>query len=168
MNIKSSLVRILAAAAILLAFLLKTATWGALYTGVRLRGASLAGVFPSAEEGMLSLVSQGYARPWEAEIVYAGPNSFDGSSPHVWYVIACVWAAKHADGSSVGNESRNYDAPGSFFLNTKDGWVHVPEGWFPEVLGFWMSLYGISGPGSSNPSHEWGSAPRSGCIHQAA
>jgi hypothetical protein len=167
MKDESPVRRLAVYAVIALVFLLGTAAWGGLYTAGRLRAARLDGLFPSPEEGMLSLVSQGYATPWEAEIVYAGPNSFDGSSPHVWYVIACVWAAKRFDGSTVGNQTRDYDAPGSFFLQTEDGWVHIPEGWFPEFIGFWMRVYGTAGPGSHHPTREWGSAAHSGCNHQA-
>jgi hypothetical protein len=140
-------------------------TW--IYTSGTLQAARQQGIFLTAEEGMLSLIARGYPEPWDAEIILAGPNSFDGSSPHVWYVIACVWADRRVDGSLVGH-GRGYDQPGSFFLHTKEGWVHVSEGAFPELLGALMRFYGLAGPGSSRPSHEWRSAPHTGCIHQAA
>lgn len=76
----------------------------------------------------------------KVEIVYAGTNSFDGSSPHVWYVIADVRAASRGDGKPV--HPRGYDSAGSFFLRVQDGWVHVPEGRFPELVGLGMQLFG--------------------------
>jgi hypothetical protein len=135
-----------------------------IYTTSQLRAARAAGVFASAEDGMRALVARGYVQPEDIQIVYAGTNSFDGSSPHVWYVIACVWGGERADGSAVGTQAHDYDQPGSFFLSTKEGWVHVPEGAFPELLGFWMKVYGFAGPGSTQATHEWGSSPRGGCV----
>ena len=133
------------------------------YTTIQLRIARTEGVFASAEDGMRTLVARGYVQPDDVEIVYAGTNSFDGSSPHVWYVIACVWGGHRADGSSVGAHTHGYDAPGSFFLNTKEGWVHVSEGAFPIIVGFWMRVYGLAGPGSTQPTHDWGSSPLARC-----
>jgi hypothetical protein len=130
------------------------------YTASQLRAARAAGVFASAEEGMLALVAKGYVQPDDTQIVYAGTNSFDGSSPHIWYVVACVWGGKRADGSAV----HDYDQPGSYFLDTKEGWVHVSEGAFPELVGFWMKVYGMAGPGSAQATQEWGSSPRRGCV----
>ena len=144
-------------------FQMALSTW--VYTSGTLRAARQQGIFPTAEEGMLSLIARGYLEPQDVEIIRAGPNSFDGTSPHVWYVIACVWAERRVDGSLVGH-GRGYDQPGSFFLHTKEGWVHVSEGAFPELLGALMKVYGLAGPGSARPSHEWESAPYSGCVHQ--
>jgi hypothetical protein len=133
------------------------------YTTGQLRAARAAGVFSSAEDGMRAMVAQGYVQPDETEIVYAGTNSFDGSNPHVWYVIACVWGGRRADGWPVGTEKHDYDQPGLFFLNTKEGWVWMPEGAFPGLVGFWMKLYGLAGPGSIQPTHDWGSSPLAKC-----
>ncbi len=121
------------------------------------------GVFASAEDGMRDLIARGYVHPDKVQIVRAGTNSFDGSQPHVWYVIACVQGGTRIDGSPVGNPRHNYDQPGTFFLDTRDGWVHVPEGMFPEVLGFWMKFYGLAGPGSSTPTHDFGDPPQADC-----
>jgi hypothetical protein len=35
------------------------------------------------------------------------------------------------------------------------GWVHVPEGAFPEFIGFWMEVFGWAGEGQSTPSTNW-------------
>ena len=127
------------------------ASW--LYTSLQLTLARSHGVYPSAEQAMLALVDQGYVGVSRVDILYAGPNSFDGSQPYVWYVIAEVHADTRADGSALGHYG--CDAPGSFFLHTKEGWVHVPEGAFPEFIGFWMSVFGQAGPGQSKPSVDW-------------
>jgi hypothetical protein len=112
---------------------------------------------------MRAIVARGYVQPDEIEIVYAGTNSFDGNNPHIWYVIACVWGGRRADSSPVGNEKHDYDQPGLFFLNTKEGWVWMPEGAFPGLVGFWMKVYGLAGPGSTQPTHDWGSPPVAKC-----
>lgn len=138
-----------------------TLTWA--YTTGTLAGLSAQGVYPSAEDGMLALIERAYVNPDDYQIIYAGTNSFDGSQPHVWYVIACVWGGTRRDGTPVGSTRHAYDQPGVFFVNTREGWVFAPEGVFPTVLGNWMQLYGLAGPGSSVPSHDWGSTPSRGC-----
>jgi len=135
-----------------------------LYTTNRLQVARTAGVFPSAEAGMRNLIAKNYVEPYDYQIIYAGPNSFDGSSPYVWYVIACVWGGHRADGSTVGSERHDYDQPGSFFLNAKEGWVFIPEGAFPGFMGFWMEVFNLAGPGSSQPTHDWDSSPQGECT----
>ncbi len=143
---------------LLLAF---TITWT--YTTNTLAVLSARGVYPSAEAGMTALIERAFVNPEDYQIIYAGTNSFDGSQPHVWYVLACVWGGTRRDGSPVGSARHVYDQPGVFFLNTRDGWVLAPEGVFPTALGYWMQLYGLAGPGSSVPSHDWGSTPSRGC-----
>ena len=136
------------------------AVWG--YTSAQLALAHARGVYATAEEGMRSLLDRGYVGITRADIRYAGPNSFNASQPHVWYVIAEVRASRRRDGSLLG--ARGCDAPGSFFLGTKQGWVHVPEGAFPQFVGFWMSVLGLAGPGQPTPSTDWDpSAPRRFC-----
>jgi len=123
------------------------------YTSLQLARARSHGVYTTAEEGMRELLGTGYAGITRVDILYAGPNSFNGSQPHVWYVIAEVRASRRADGLAVGD--RGCDAPGSFFIQTKEGWVHVSEGAFPEFVGLWMSVFGLAGPGRSTPSTDW-------------
>jgi hypothetical protein len=102
---------------------------------------------------MLALVDRAFVATSRVDMLYAGPNSFDGSQPHIWYVIAEVRADRRADGSALG--PHGCDAPGSYFLHTKEGWIHVPEGAFPGFIGFWMSVFGQAGPGQSKPSTDW-------------
>ena len=131
-----------------------------LYTLVVLHFARQTGIYPSAEAGMLDHIARVYIEPDKYQIIYAGTNSFDGSSPHVWYVIACIWGGTRSDGSPLGSERHVYDQPGLFFLDTGPGWLRISEAAFPEYLGFWMKVFGLAGPGSSVPSHDWGSGPQ--------
>jgi hypothetical protein len=150
-------------ASLVLTFIVLVSLCGLVYTISLLWQASTKGVYVSAEDGMLALLDRGYVQPDEIEIAYAGTNSFDGSEPHVWYVIACIWGGTRADGTPPGSERHDYDQPGSFFLNTKQGWVHVSESAYPRMLGFWMKVFGQAGPGSSIPTHDFGSNPQGKC-----
>ena len=125
-----------------------------LYTTVQLGIARSKGTYPSAEQGMLARMDKYYMPDREVEILYAGTNSFDGSNPHVWYVIAEVHASARVDGSALSHDG--CDSPGSYFLQTKDGnWMYVPEGAFPDLMGFWMGVFGMAGEGQSEPSIDW-------------
>ena len=121
----------------LLALALPFVSW--LYTSSQLALARSRGVYPSAEQAMLAKIDQGYGVS-RVDILYAGPNSHVGRQPHIWFVVA-----------EVRTDTRCY-APGSYFLHTKEGWVHVPEGALPEFIGFWMGVFGQAGPGQSEPS----------------
>jgi hypothetical protein len=101
------------------------------------------GVYATPEDGMHVLVTKTWIGVDRVEIEYAGPNSFDGTHPDVWFVTAKVWAARRGDLTPVG--SRGYDSAGSFFLRVHDGWVHVPEGRFPDLVGTLMHLFRYSG-----------------------
>jgi hypothetical protein len=121
-----------------------------IYTSIQLSIARSKGVYPSAEYGMQSLLEESYIGISRIDIRSAGPNSNDGSNPHVWYVIAEVRADSRADGSSLGRNG--CDAPGVFFLQTKAGWVWMPEGAFPGFIGTWMKMFGMAGDGQPTPS----------------
>jgi hypothetical protein len=123
------------------------------YTASQLALAKNDGVYSTPEEGMRVLAQKSHSPDSRVKILSAGPNSFDGSQPHIWYVIAEVRASSRADGSDMG--SNGCDAPGSFFIQTKEGWVHVSEGAFPEFIGIWMRVYGWAGEGQSTPSTKW-------------
>jgi hypothetical protein len=126
------------------------------YPTSKLRSARVAGVFASAEYGMRALVVRGYAQPDEIQIVYAGPNSFDDSSPHVWYVIACVWGGERADGSGasinkfdhiagITDEHSSIFAPGMLGSN-KDYLFFVASGSDQNRSMGVLVLSGSSGP----------------------
>jgi hypothetical protein len=100
---------------------------------------------------MRALVYENYTGISRFQILGAGPNdSFDENKSHIWYVVAVIHAASRADGSALGHNG--CDAPGTFFLQTKEGWVQVGEGAFPEIIGIWMKMYGMAGEGQSTPS----------------
>ena len=124
-----------------------------IYTAVQLNNARAKGVYDTPEQGMQALAEKYYTADREVKILYAGTNSLNGSNPHVWYVIAEVRATARADGSELG--SNGCDAPGSFFLQTKEGWVHVSEGAFPTFMGFWMKVFDWAGEGNPTPSVNW-------------
>ena len=130
---------------VLLTVSLWVAIWGWGYTTLQLRLAEREGVYSSPRAGMLALIEQNYTDIRKIEITHAGTNSFDGSHPHVGFASAKVWAGARADGSPVGGSRTDYDFPGSYFLHTRKGWVHVPEGAFPELIGFWMEVYDLAG-----------------------
>jgi hypothetical protein len=125
-----------------------------LYTTIQLKIAHSKGAYASPEQGMMALVNEYYPPEREVKILYAGINSSNGSQPFVWYVIAEVHAQTRADGSELG--SNGCDAPGSYFLQTKDGsWVNVSEQSLPEFMGFWMEVFNMNGPGQTTPSTNW-------------
>lgn len=124
-----------------------------IYTAVQLNIARAKGVYSSPEQGMIARAEQYYTADRQVKILHAGTNSFDGTKPHIWYVIAEIRASARADGSALGHNG--CDAPGSFFLQTKEGWVHVSEGAFPGFIGFWMDVFGWAGEGQSTPSTNW-------------
>ena len=125
-----------------------------IYTAAQLHAARAGGVYSSPEQGMIARAEKYYSADREIKILYAGTNSFDGTKPYIWYVIAEIHASARADGSQLGHNG--CDAPGNFFLQTKDGnWVFVPEGAFPGFMGFWMEVFGWAGEGQATPSTNW-------------
>lgn len=124
------------------------------YPASQLALAKNEGVYSSPEQGMRTMMEKGYSADHEVKILKAGPNWDDGSQPYIWYVIAEVRALSRADGSELG--ANGCESGGSYFLQTREGWVHVSEGAFPEFVGYWMKVYGWAGEGQSTPSTEWG------------
>jgi hypothetical protein len=113
------------------------------YTVFQLGLGRLEGVYPSPEEGMRSRIEDSYVGIQRIDIDYAGPNAHDGSNPHIWFVTARVYAEQRGDGSSL--HPNGYDNPGSFYLKVHDGWIHRPEGSFPELIGFLMKMFHLEG-----------------------
>ena len=135
-------------ASLLLVALFFAATW--VYAAGQLTMAKAEGIYATPEEGMESLLLQGfgdYPVP-QVKIVSAGVNSHDGSQPHVWYVTGWVLADQRPDGKPV---ARAYGG-GSYFLRVEEGWVHMSEGAFPGFVGWVMELYGLEGAGSASSS----------------
>jgi len=75
------------------------------------------------------------------EIGQAGPNAFDGSSVHIWYVH---WRA-YKTRASQNLLGRDCTGGGNYYLHGEGGWVYMPEGYFPEIVGFWMKALGMAG-----------------------
>lgn len=127
------------------------------YATFQVQAASAKGIYDSPEQGMRAILGQYYAADQEVKILYAGPNSKNGGSPQVWYVIAEVRATARADGTALGGEG--CEAPGSFFLQTQAGWVHISEATMPGFINFWLKVFGMAGPGQATPSTDWGEHP---------
>lgn len=114
-----------------------------MYTTIRVESAKAQGIYPSPKEGMLALIQQGYQGIQKIDVDHAGTNSFNGSNPHIWFVTAKVWAVTRSDGTPL--HAKGYDWPGSYFLRVENSWVYMPEGAFPEMIGFGMKIFKIYG-----------------------
>jgi len=121
--------------------ILAAGSWA--YMSLTLAAARREGVYAAPEDGMVARVEKSWIDIQRVEIDRAGPNARDGSQAHVWFVTARVWAARRGDGQPVS--ARGYDLAGSFFLHLRDGWVHVPEGQLPQLVGRLMTLYRYEG-----------------------
>jgi hypothetical protein len=108
------------------------------YAASQLALAKNDGIYPTVEEAVIAINSKGWggAKVIRIEDVHTGPNHFDGSQPHVWFGGATV----HYDRIPQGGR-RDWDLAGSFYIHVRDGWVFVPEGAFPEFVGWVMELY---------------------------
>jgi hypothetical protein len=100
------------------------------------------GIYHTVEEAVIAKNSQGWggAKVVKIENIHAGPNSRDGSQPEVWFGRATVTLDQVPQGWN-----RTQYSSGSFYLHVREGWVHVPEGAFPEFIGWVMELYGLEG-----------------------
>ena len=109
----------------------------------RIESAKQEGIYADPADGMRDLIRQSYRDTERIEIVSAGTNSFDGRQPHVWFVTARVYGGVRGDGKAI--PAGEYDFPGSFFLHIDDGWVHLPEGAFPRLVGRAMERFELYG-----------------------
>ncbi len=126
------------------------------YTNLALFFMSRDGVYASPEAGMRAMIAENYVDSEDSPVIYSGNSSFDGSSAHIAYVVACIWG-RRLDGTQTGTGGRHiYDQRGHFFLDTTKGWVFMPEGLSPTFIGFWMDVFGMAGPGLPGPSINWG------------
>ena len=98
------------------------------------------GIYATPEEAVIALNSQGWGGAQVVKIVgvHASPNRKDGSQPHVWFGGGTVYLDRVPQGWN-----RTQYLAGSFYIHVKDGWVHVPEGAFPEFVGWVMELYDL-------------------------
>ncbi|MCP4417091.1 MAG: hypothetical protein GY805_10740, partial [Chloroflexi bacterium] len=125
--------------AILLFLLVAPLVW----TVGQLTLAKADGIYATPEEGMTSklLKNSGGYEIERIDILSAGPNYPDGRLPHVWYVMVNIYAEYRSDGKSTA--PRGSWGGGSYFVKVADGWVHVPEGAFPVLMGRVMAWYGL-------------------------
>lgn len=114
-----------------------------MYTTIRVESAKAQGIYPSPKEGMLALIHQRYQGIQKVEVDHEGTNYLNGSNPHIWYVTAKAWADTRSDGTPL--HADGYDWPGSYFLRVDNGWVDMPEGAFPEMIGLGMKIFKIYG-----------------------
>jgi len=127
---------------LLIPFICAGSAW--LYTTSQLTLAKSRGIYESPEAGMLAMIKKSYGDISQATIEYSGPNSRNGKLPHVWFVVARVKADQRTDGKPVGNNRTRYEYPGLFYLKIREGWVFVPEGAFPVLIGRMMEVFGIT------------------------
>ena len=100
------------------------------------------GIYATVEEAVIAHNSQGWggAQVVKIEDVHAGPNRWDGSQPHVWFGGCTVYLDRVPEGWN-----RTEYSSGSYYLHVREGWVLVPEGAFPEFIGWVMELYDLEG-----------------------
>jgi hypothetical protein len=161
----SRLLRVVLTVIGILAVALGFTFWSWSFTTSRLNSARSNGVYPSPSEGMLTFVESGYVDIQEARVTLAEPETFPyGGGPHIWFVIACVWAESREDGSPVA--PHDFDFRGSYFVDTKEGWVRMPGESVPLFVGFWMKVFDLVGDDSGGQIiHEPTSKPV--CVRKA-
>lgn len=126
-----------------------------IYTIHALQWARRIGIYNTPQEAVIANINRHYCEIERIDIEQAATNSFDGSNPHVWYVIWRVYARSHTpcDPENPGTPlyHQTHEGGGNFYLNVRDGWVLMPEGRLPQLIGFWMKVLGLAGPG--DPTH---------------
>ena len=100
------------------------------------------GVYTTAEDAVWAHIHAGPAgaQVTRVEGLWAGPSSPDGRLPHVWFGGGRVWL----DRVPFGQSKDNYLA-GSYYLRVEEGWVHLPEGALPRLVGWAMALFRLEG-----------------------
>lgn len=111
------------------------------YATSQLALAKQAGIYATPNEAVIAKSSQGWggASMVRLEDVWAEPNRRDAQS-HVWFGGATVYL----DRVPQGYHKLQFST-GSYYLHVREGWVHVPEGAFPEFIGWVMELYNLEG-----------------------
>ena len=110
------------------------------YAASQLALAKNSGVYPTVEQAIIANSGGfGGAKVIRIENVHAGPNRQD-AQPHVWFGGATVYL----DRVPKDHNTTSFSS-GSFYLRVREGWVHVPEGAFPEFIGWVMELYNMEG-----------------------
>jgi hypothetical protein len=129
---------------------LSVIAFSAFYALIQLNLARSKGIYDTAEQGMVAYTEKNYSTDSNVDILLAGPNSFVGRQPYYWYVIAEVNGISRADGSEL--RYNGCESIGLSYLQNKEGWIYVPDGVFPGIVGFWMKVFGMAGEGQTTPS----------------
>lgn len=112
------------------------------YAASQLAMAKEGGVYPTVEAAIIGNHSTGWGGANVISItdIHTGPNYRDGSLPYVQFGTAVIHYDRIPDGLS-----RPRSSAGSFYIHTREGWVLMPEGAFPEYIGWAMMLYNLEG-----------------------
>ncbi|HWQ04109.1 MAG TPA: hypothetical protein VN452_02000 [Longilinea sp.] len=115
-------------------------TWA--YAASQLSLAKDRGAYPTVEEAVVGYNNTGFGDAKVVSItnIQTGPNRHNGSQPYVWFGTATV----KLDRVPAGLSRSSYFA-GSYYIHTRDGWVFMGEGTFPEFVGWVMDLYNLEG-----------------------
>jgi hypothetical protein len=165
MSLSSRLLRVGLILVCIIALITGVTFWSWRFTTDRLEAARSIGIFSSPAEGMLTLIQSGWSGIQEVQIFDVQEKAL-GGGPHVWFVSACIWADSRADGSAVGSATHDYDSPGSYFVNTPEGWVLMPETSLPLFVGFWMKIFGLAGSDIVKPVHDPSREIQHHCVRE--
>lgn len=112
------------------------------YAASQLAMAKEGGVYPTVEAAIIGNHSTGWGGVNVVSItdIHTGPNYRDGSLPYVQFGTAVIHYDRIPDGLS-----RPRSSAGSFYIHTREGWVLLEEGAFPEFVGWVMMLYNLEG-----------------------
>ena len=115
-------------------------SWG--YARSQLALAKAGGIYATPEEAIIANNSQGWggASVVKLENVRAEPNNPNGKQPHIWFGHAEVYLDRVPEGFN-----RSQYSSGTFYVHVQDGWVYMPEGAFPEFVGWAMNVFNLEG-----------------------
>ena len=112
------------------------------YAASQLSLAKDRGAYPTVEGAVIGYNNTGFggARVVSITNIQTGLNRHNGSQPYVWFGTATV----KLDRVPAGLSRSSYFA-GSYYIHTREGWVFMGEGTFPEFIGWVMALYNLEG-----------------------
>jgi len=139
-------VRLLLLASLLLIPLLVAGPWA--YAVARLEMAKREGVYATPEEAVRARAATVEGVEVERiQMMWDGPSDPDGTLPHVWFAGAnVIYDRPHP------YTGRRFNSMGSYYIRVEEGWVHVPEGAFPTLIGRLMTIYHLEGAGDNAPA----------------
>lgn len=145
-SVRPARVRMLLLGLLVLIPLLFVAPWA--YAVTRLEMAKREGVYASPEEAVrMRAEAVDGVQVERIHGLHAGPNYRDGRLPHVWFAGGGVTYDRPHPATG-----RRTLSMGSFYVRVEEGWVHVPEGAFPTLIGRLMEIYHLEGVGTGAPA----------------